>query len=137
MKSTESEYRDMSSACSEVTWLRGLLGELGVPQFSPTVLHADNTSAIQLATNPVFHERSKHIEVDCHSIREVVAQNVITLLHISTDIQIADVFKSLDATTTSVYDRQIDAFRSTCINLRGVLRNVYIYIGLCIYIYIL
>jgi hypothetical protein len=90
--STESEYRAISSACSEVLWLRGLLGELGVPQFSPTCLHADNTNAIQLATNPVFHERSKHIEVDCHSIREEVAQNVINLPHVLTNLQIADVF---------------------------------------------
>ena len=48
--------------------LRGLLEELGFPQTTSTPLHADNTSAIQIATNPVFHERTKHIEVDCHSI---------------------------------------------------------------------
>jgi hypothetical protein len=51
----------MSSTCSEIVWLRGLLGELSVPQLTPTPLHADNTSAIQIAANPVFHERTKHI----------------------------------------------------------------------------
>nr|CAD1830248.1 unnamed protein product [Ananas comosus var. bracteatus] len=60
--STESEYRAMSAACSEITWLRGLLTELGFPQHDPTPLHADNTSAIQIATNPVYHEHTKHIE---------------------------------------------------------------------------
>lgn len=71
--STEFEYQAMSSACSKIVWLRGLLGELSVPQLTPTPLHADNTSAIQIAANPVFHERTKHIEVDCHSIREAFA----------------------------------------------------------------
>jgi hypothetical protein len=90
--STESEYRAMSSACSEIIWLRGLLGKLRFPQVEPTPLHADNTSAIQIAANPVFHERTKHIEVDCHSIREAHDTRVISLPHISTTLQTADVF---------------------------------------------
>lgn len=90
--STESEYRAMSAACSEITWLRGLLTELGFPQSDSTPLHADNTSAIQIATNPVYHERTKHIEVDCHYIRDAVNNRVISLPHVSTALQIADVF---------------------------------------------
>ena len=82
--STESEYRAMSAACSEVLWLRGLLAEIGCVQSEPTPLHVDNTSAIQIAANPVFHERTKHIEVDCHSIREVLDSCIISLSHIST-----------------------------------------------------
>ncbi|WJZ84043.1 hypothetical protein VitviT2T_003671 [Vitis vinifera] len=66
--STEAEYRAMSTTCSEIVCLRGLLEELGFPQTTSTPFHADNTSAIQIATNPLFHERTKHIEVDCHSI---------------------------------------------------------------------
>ncbi|RVW32960.1 Retrovirus-related Pol polyprotein from transposon RE1 [Vitis vinifera] len=58
----------------------------------PTPLHADNTSAIQITANPVYHECIKHIEVDCHSIREAFEAHVITLPHISTDLQIADIF---------------------------------------------
>jgi hypothetical protein len=93
--STESEYRAMSAASSEVVWLRGLLAEIGFPQTTPTLLHADNTSVIQIATNPVFHERTKHIEVDCHSIQEAMDTHIICLPHISTDLQIADVFTKL------------------------------------------
>ncbi|RVW79103.1 Retrovirus-related Pol polyprotein from transposon RE1 [Vitis vinifera] len=90
--STESEYRAMSLACSEIIWLRGMLAELDFSETDPTPLHADNTSAIQITANPVYHERTKHIEVDCHSIREAFEARVITLPHISTDLQIADIF---------------------------------------------
>ena len=90
--STESEYRAMSLACSEIIWLRGLLAELDFSETDPTPLHADNTSAIQITANPVYHERTKHIEVDCHSIREAFEAHVITLSHISTDLQIVDIF---------------------------------------------
>jgi hypothetical protein len=55
--STESEYRAMSSAYSEITWFWGLLGELGVPQLT---LYADNTGAIQIVANLVFYKRTKH-----------------------------------------------------------------------------
>ena len=82
----------MSTACSEVVWLRGLLAEIGFPQSHPTPLHGDNTNAIQIATNPVFHERTKHIEVHCHYMREAVYKEVITLLYVSSDLQIADAF---------------------------------------------
>ncbi|BFG20903.1 hypothetical protein CerSpe_071770 [Prunus speciosa] len=90
--STEAKYRAMSAACSEIIWLRGLLTELSFSPVHPTPLHADNTSAIQIAANPVYHERTKHIEVDCHSIREAYYHHVITLPHISTTLQIADIF---------------------------------------------
>jgi hypothetical protein len=60
--STKSAYRAMSAACLEVVRLRGLLVEIGFPQSSPTLLHADKMSVIQIATNLVFHERTKHIK---------------------------------------------------------------------------
>jgi hypothetical protein len=104
--STEYEYQAMSSACSKIVWLRGLLGELSVSQLTPTPLHADNTSAIQIAANPVFHERTKHIEVDCHSICEALARQEITLPHISSEHQTADVFTK--ALSRSCYQFLID-----------------------------
>ena len=58
----------MSTACSEVVWLRELLSEIGFPQSHLTRLRAVNTSAIQISTNLVFYERAKHIKVDCHYI---------------------------------------------------------------------
>jgi hypothetical protein len=81
----------MSAVCSKIVWLCGLLAELGFFQ-SDSTLHADNISAIQIATNLVYHKRMKHIEVDCHSIREALDTRVISLPHVSTDLQIVDVF---------------------------------------------
>ena len=82
----------MSIACSEIVWLHGLLSELGFPATNPTPLHGDNTSAIQIDANPVYHEWTKHIEVDCHYIREAFTQGVINLPHLTINLQIADVF---------------------------------------------
>lgn len=69
--STEAKYRFMSAACSEILWLRGLLSslDLGFPQHLPTPLRANNTNAIQITETPIFHDQTKHIEVDCHFIR--------------------------------------------------------------------
>lgn len=68
----------LSSACSKITWLHGLLGEIGFPLLYHTPLH------VQIVVNLVFHERTKYIEDDCHSIREAFDKLMITLAHIST-----------------------------------------------------
>ncbi|GKV06593.1 hypothetical protein SLEP1_g18466 [Rubroshorea leprosula] len=91
-KSTaEAEYRAMSSACSELTWLRGFLQTLTFPT-PPSPLYADNMSAIRIASNPVFHERTKYIEVDCHFIRNMYLAGAITLPYIASEHQIAYIF---------------------------------------------
>jgi hypothetical protein len=82
----------MFAACSKIMWLRGLLYELGFPPTDPTPLHGDNTSVIQIAANPVYHERTKHIEVDYHYIREAFTRGVITLPHLNIYLQIVDAF---------------------------------------------
>ena len=67
------------------------MAELGIPQTEPTSLYADNTSAIQIVANPVFHECTKHIEVDCHSICVAYDDRLISLPHVSTQLQVADI----------------------------------------------
>ncbi|PKU77504.1 putative mitochondrial protein [Dendrobium catenatum] len=94
--STEAEYRSISSATSEVIWLRRLLAELRIPQIGPTPLHCDNTSAIALANNPIFHARTKHIEIDYHFISDHIKAGDLNIIHISSAHQIADILtKSL------------------------------------------
>ncbi|XP_020672076.1 uncharacterized protein LOC110092062 [Dendrobium catenatum] len=90
--STEAEYRALAAEASEVMWLRQLLEELHIPQTAPTTIYCDNTSAIALSNNPVYHARTKHIDVDCHFIRDNIRSKHITVHHISTNDQLADIF---------------------------------------------
>ena len=90
--SSEAEYRAMAAATSEVVWLKALVGELGFPTSSPIKLFCDNQSAIYIASNLVFHERTKHIEVDCHFIRQKVQDQTIVTPHIRSQDQLADIF---------------------------------------------
>jgi histone deacetylase 1/2 len=88
--STESEYRALADLAAEVAWLKSLLGELKVPIPRKPILWCDNLSAKALASNPVMHARSKHIEIDVHYIRDQVLQNEITVAYVPTADQIAD-----------------------------------------------
>ncbi|TYK18485.1 putative mitochondrial protein [Cucumis melo var. makuwa] len=97
--STESEYRALASTTTELLWLRWLLADMNVPQQGPTLLHCDNRSVIQIAHNDVFHERTKHIENDCHFIRHHLLSNTLLLQPVSTIEQPADIFtKALPST---------------------------------------
>ncbi|PKU70877.1 Retrovirus-related Pol polyprotein from transposon TNT 1-94 [Dendrobium catenatum] len=89
--STEAEYRSLSAAASDVLWLRRLTAELDMPQSSPTTIYCDNTSAMAIAKNLVFHGRTKHIEIDYHFIRQQISSGNIQLAHISSKDQIADI----------------------------------------------
>lgn len=90
--SAEAEYRSMASTTCEIVWLRGLLTDMGLQFDAPTLLHCDNQSALHLAANPMYHERTKHIEIDCHFIREKIHAQVVATSHISTHCQPADIF---------------------------------------------
>jgi hypothetical protein len=90
--STEAEYCSMSLVVADLFWLRMLLRELRISLPSPPTLWCDNAGAIALASNLVFHARTKHIEVDFHFIREKVTNRDIQIQYISTLDQIADLF---------------------------------------------
>lgn len=82
----------MALATAELLWLQMLLQELCVPLPSPPLLWCDNSSALCLASNPIFHALPKHIEINFYFIREKVINQDIQLRHISTLDQVADIF---------------------------------------------
>lgn len=90
--SAESEYRAMALATCEIAWLVKLLAEFQVPSSQPVPLFCDSTAAIQIANNDVFHERTKHVENDCHTTREKIESGMIKTMHVRTSAQVADVF---------------------------------------------
>jgi hypothetical protein len=110
--SAEAEYRAVANGVAEASWLRQLLQELHQPLNSACLVYCDNVSAVYLSTNPVQHQRTKHVEIDLHFVRERVAIGVVRVLHVPTTSQFADVFTK--GLPTSVFQD----FRSS-LNVRG------------------
>lgn len=90
--SSEAEYRALASTVCEVQWITFILEDLQTPMQKPAVLFCDNKSAVAMAENHVFHEKTKHIEIDCHLVREKVSHGLIKLMPISSSNQVADGF---------------------------------------------
>ncbi|XP_013632554.1 PREDICTED: uncharacterized mitochondrial protein AtMg00810-like [Brassica oleracea var. oleracea] len=100
MSSAEAEYRSMSYALKELKWLKKLLLAFDIKHDTPMRLFCDSKAAIYIAANPVFHEHTKHVESDCHAVRDAVQANLISTEHISTKEQPADILtKPLPSTT--------------------------------------
>lgn len=96
----------MASAASEVAWLVRLLEEIGVKNGKPITLHCENQSALYIAKNPVYHERTKHIEIDCHFTREKVLEGLLQMTYLPTKLQLADIQGSA---ITTVLSTQVQA----------------------------
>ena len=74
----------MSQATAEITWLVRLFEEIGIQSLMPIALNCDNQSAIYIVKNPLFHERTKHIEINCHFTREKVLDGLLQLTYMPT-----------------------------------------------------
>ncbi|KAE8667942.1 hypothetical protein F3Y22_tig00112352pilonHSYRG00005 [Hibiscus syriacus] len=92
LSTCEAEYVAATSCVCHAIWLRNLLKEIGLIQEEPTKVCVDNKSAIALAKNPVFHDRSKHIDIRYHYIRECVARKDVEVEYVKLQDQVADIF---------------------------------------------
>nr|KYP76764.1 Copia protein [Cajanus cajan] len=90
--SSKAEYRSMATTTCELKWLKELLSCFGCAHSGPMKLYCDNQAALHIAANPVFHERTKHIEVDCHFVRDELLQGTISTHHVPSHAQLADIF---------------------------------------------
>ena len=113
LSSAEIEYKALRKVVGELEWLNRLFEKLSVPTSTPYAVFCDRQSALHIARNPVFHERTKHIEVDCHFIRNKLHDGLMTLHHVTTSDQLADVLtKALTGIKHSTILNKLDV-RST------------------------
>ena len=90
--SAEAEYRALAATTSELVWIKQLLLDFHITLAAPATIFCDNQAAIHIASNPTFHKRTKHIEIDCHFVRDKLNDGFIKLLPIHTQHQLADIF---------------------------------------------
>jgi hypothetical protein len=111
--STEAEYKAVANATAEIMWVQILLKEIGIHAPRYGKIWCDNLGAKYLSSNPVFHARTKHIEVDYHFVRERVTRGLLQIDFVPTGDQIADGF------TKPIIVRQLENFKYN-LNLRQV-----------------
>ena len=90
--SVEAEYRAMAATACEMVCLQSFVQDLGITTPMPMPMHCDDQAAIFIARNLAFHKRTKHIEIDCHFIRDKVLMGVISTPHVTSSDQLADIF---------------------------------------------
>ncbi|KAL2246506.1 UNVERIFIED_CONTAM: Retrovirus-related Pol polyprotein from transposon RE2 [Sesamum indicum] len=90
--SAKAEYRSLAATVCELRWLSFLLVDFGVSVNLPILLFCDNRAAIHILTNPVFHERTKHIEIDCHAVRDAYKDGFISPVLVRSFTQVVDIF---------------------------------------------
>ncbi|KAL5716460.1 hypothetical protein ACHQM5_018147 [Ranunculus cassubicifolius] len=90
--STKAEYRALATTSAELSWLYQLFRDMKITLFKCPTIWIDNISAMALANNPIYHARTKHIEVDYHYVRELVTRKLLQLKYIHTKDQVADIF---------------------------------------------
>lgn len=92
ISSAESEYKAMAQATTELMWVTLLMLDLNVPNKCLMVMKSNNRATVFITNNLVFHEQTKHVEVDCHYIRDMIQRGHITTYAISSDNQVAAIF---------------------------------------------
>ena len=88
--SAKAEYRALATTSCELQWLVYLLNDFHIHHSKPSLLYTDSKPAFEIASNPVHHERTKHIQLDYHLIREKLQVGLLTIIHIPSRFQLAD-----------------------------------------------
>ncbi|CAL5438518.1 unnamed protein product [Camellia sinensis] len=120
LSTTEAEYRAAAMAAQESTWLIRLMNDLHQLVDYAIPLYCDNQSAVRLAENPVFHARTKHMEVHYHFIREKVLEEEIEMRQIKSEDQVADLFtKGLSGSKFESFCHQLGMIKSLEADVEG------------------
>nr|GEW47460.1 ribonuclease H-like domain-containing protein [Tanacetum cinerariifolium] len=90
--SAEAEYQGVANVVAETAWLCNLLRELHSPLSTTTLVYCDNVSSVYMSAKPVQHQRTKHIEIDIHFVRDMVTAGQVRVVHVPSRYQYADIF---------------------------------------------
>jgi hypothetical protein len=108
LSTTEEEYIDVASYCTQVLWMKQTLEDLQIRYDDPIAINCDNTSAIRTSKNPVIHSKAKHIPIKYHFLIYHVTQKVVKIVYVDTKEQIADIFtKSLPRSTFENFRKKL------------------------------
>ncbi|GMI91113.1 cysteine-rich RLK (RECEPTOR-like protein kinase) 8 [Hibiscus trionum] len=107
---SEAEYRSVADTMSEILWVNTVLKYMGIHASSSPVVWCDNTSVVSILANPVFHSRSKHVELDVHFVREKVVEQKVQVNYVRAEYQVADgLTKPLSKTYFQDFRRKMSA----------------------------
>ena len=117
--SADLEYRAMTQSVCEIMWIRQLLMEVGIETSVPAKLWCDNQVSMHIASNPIFHKQTKHIEIDCHFVNEKIKLGLISIGYIKTGEQLGDFFFFFLSVKSNIYKNERRAQGSQKVHKRS------------------
>ena len=105
LSSAEAVFRGIAKGITEILWLRKLLCELDFPPTEACKLFCDNKAAIDISENPIQHDRTKHVEVDRHFIKEKLEKEIISITHVRSEDQLADIL--IKEVSTEIFETSL------------------------------